>query len=137
MRQNLTVMKVIFSFFLSYQGHLTRAKRFSVFPRLSDILTNTNATYDKYKSQKKDKYVYKRFRFGKLVFLPPDIPSYGSQGHFIRGDFLWAASSKSRNDAKGEEIVRSPAVIKDPQLLVEWFSDASLDLTKILGIDFA
>ena len=27
--------------------------------------------------------------FGKLV-SPPDIPSYGSQGHFIRGDFLWA-----------------------------------------------
>ena len=65
-------------------------------------------------------------------FSPPDIPSYGSQGHFIRGDFLWAASSKSRNDAKGEEIVRSPAVIKDPQLLVGWFSDASWDLTKIL-----
>ena len=43
----------------------------------------------------------------------------------------------SRNDAKGEEIVRSPAVIKDPQLLVGWFSDATLDLTKILGIDFA
>ena len=65
-------------------------------------------------------------------FSPPDIPSYGSQGHFIRGDFLWAAPSKSRNDAKGEEIVRSPAVIKDPQLLVGWFSDVSLDLTKIL-----
>ena len=63
-------------------------------------------------------------------FSPPDIPSYGSQGHFIRGDFLWAASSKSRNDAKGEEIVRSPAVIKDPQLLVGWFSDVSWDLTR-------
>ena len=70
-------------------------------------------------------------------FSPPDIPSYGSQGHFIRGDFLWAAPSKSRNDAKGEEIVRSPAVIKDPQLLVGWFSDVSLDLTKVLGIDLA
>ena len=53
-------------------------------------------------------------------FSPPDIPSYGSQGHFIRGDFLWV-EGESKNDATGRKysLDQSPALLLKLWLTVQ------------------